>query len=193
MEIRPLTAADLPFLRRMLDAAAFWRPMPTSPLPRVREFVVRPILRMLVRNYLGLYHRDWGRPGDAGSIAEIDGRPVGAVWYRLFTEASHGDGYIDERTPELAIAVENGYRGRGVGRALLRRIEEQARADGLERIGLSVDADNPARNLYASVGYRELAPDDPEGRMVLDLRTPSSGSLAAAGRLDELEEADVSG
>jgi GNAT superfamily N-acetyltransferase len=169
VEIRPLTADDLPFLRRMLDAAAFWRPMPTSPLPRLRQLVLRPILRMLVRNYLGLYHRDWGRPGDVGVIGEIDGRPVGAAWYRLFTEASHGDGYIDERTPELAIAVENGYRGRGVGRALLLRIEEQARADGLERIGLSVDADNPARKLYESVAYRELGPHDPEGRMVLDL------------------------
>lgn len=170
MDIRALTTDDLPFLRRMLDAAAFWRPMPSAPLRRVRQLMLRPVLRVLVRSYLGLYHRDWGRPGDTGFVAEIDGRPVGAVWYRLFTEASHGDGYIDERTPELAIAVEDGYRGRGIGRALLLRIEEQARDDGLGRIGLSVDADNPAKALYVSVGYRELAPDDPEGRMVLDLR-----------------------
>ena len=169
VEIRPLTADDLPFLRRMLDAAAFWRPMPKGLLARLGQVVLRPLLRLLVRNYLGLYHRDWGRPGDTGFVAEIDGRRVGAVWYRLFTETSHGDGYIDERTPELAIAVESGYRGRGVGRALLRRIEEQARVDGLARIGLSVDADNPAKRLYESVGYHELAPDDPEGRMVLDL------------------------
>ena len=169
MTIRPLTEDDLPFLRRMLDAAAFWRPIPRALLPRLGQRVLRPVLRRLVRSYLALYHRDWGRDGDAGVVAEIDGRPVGAAWYRLFTEDSHGDGYIDEQTPELAIAVEAGHRGQGIGRALLLRIEEQARADGLRRIGLSVDADNPAKNLYLSVGYRDLAPDDPEGRMVLDV------------------------
>jgi ribosomal protein S18 acetylase RimI-like enzyme len=162
--IRPLTADDVPFLRRMLDAAAFWR-------PGLRWRVAKPMLRLLVRRYLALYHADWGREGDLGFVAEIDGSPVGAVWYRLFTEESHGDGYIDERTPELAIAVVEGHRGRGIGRALLDAIAEAARERGVERIGLSVDHDNPAKRLYAAAGYRELAPDDPEGRMVLDLKT----------------------
>ncbi len=165
MIIRPLTDDDLPFLRRMLDAAAFWRP------PSLRWRVATPMLRILVRRYLALYHAGWGRPGDVGFVAEIDGVPAGAVWYRFFTEESHGDGYIDERTPELAIAVVDGYRGRGIGRALLEAIAAAARERGVERIGLSVDHDNPAKRLYASVGYRELEPDDPEGRMVLDLRT----------------------
>ena len=165
MIIRPLTDDDVPFKRRMLDAAAFWRPL------TLKRRIARPVLRILVRRYLALYHAGWGREGDLGFVAEIDGRPVGAVWYRFFTESSHGDGYIDERTPELAIAVVEGHRGQGIGRALLEAIASAARERGVERIGLSVDHDNPAKRLYASVGYRELAPDDPEGRMVLDLRT----------------------
>lgn len=165
MTIRPLTDDDLPFLRRMLDAAAFWRP------PSLRWRIARPVLRLLVRRYLALYHAGWGRPGDLGFVGEIGGKAVGAVWYRFFTEKSHGDGYIDEETPELAIAVVEGYRGRGIGRALLSAIAEAARERGVERIGLSVDHDNPAKRLYASVGYRALGPDDPAGRMVLDLRT----------------------
>ena len=169
MVIRPLVRDDIPFLRRMLHAAAFWRPMPIAPLLRLRQLALRPILRLLLRRYLGLYHRDWGRAGDAGVVAEIEGRRVGAAWYRLFTEASHGDGFIDEATPELAIAVEAGHRGRGIGRALLLAIAERARADGLQGIGLSVDRDNPAKRLYQAVGYRDLAPDDSEGRMILNL------------------------
>ena len=165
MIIRPLTDDDVPFMRRMLDAAAFWRPL------TLRWRIARPVLRVLVRRYLALYHAGWGRDGDLGLVVEIDGEPVGAVWYRFFTEASHGDGYIDERTPELAIAVVEGHRGQGIGRALLLAIADAARERGVERIGLCVDHDNPAKRLYASVGYRELAPDDPEGRMVLDLRT----------------------
>ena len=145
MIIRPLTEADVPFLRRMLDAAAFWRPTRRSAVGRLRQRTVRPVLRLLFRRYLALYHADWGRPGDLGLVAEIDGEPVGAVWYRSFTDASHGEGYVDERTPELAIAVVEGHRGEGIGRGLLLAIAEAARQEGVERIGLSVDQDNPAK------------------------------------------------
>jgi ribosomal protein S18 acetylase RimI-like enzyme len=159
LTIRELTEADLPFLRRMLYAALFWR--------RRRWWLPE---RLLLRYpAVAMYHHDWGRLGDVGFLAEEDGERVGAVWYRFFTEEEHGDGYVDSETPELAIAVAEGHRGRGIGRQLMEAIHERARQDGVRRIALSVDADNPARHLYRSLGYRDYEPADPKGRMILDV------------------------
>jgi hypothetical protein len=37
-------------------------------------------------------------------------------------------------------------------------------------MALSSERDNVARDLYRSLGYVELAPDDPKDRMLLELR-----------------------
>jgi ribosomal protein S18 acetylase RimI-like enzyme len=157
--IRELGVDDLPFLRAMLLAALFWTPANER----------YPDELVLAHPQVSIFHEGWGRAGDAGLVAEVEGERAGAVWYRLFTEGSHGEGFVDERTPELAVAVSEGHRGRGIGRALLEAMSERGRADGFERLSLSVDDDNPARGLYARLGYAAYEPGDGLGRMVLVL------------------------
>jgi ribosomal protein S18 acetylase RimI-like enzyme len=157
--IRELTEADLPFLREMLYAALAWRPDPELP----------PFEVVIDHPQVVIFHEAWGRAGDAGLVAEECGRRVGAVWWRYFTAAEHGEGFVDEETPELAVAVVEDRRGRGVGRALMEAMHELGRRRGVRRVSLSVESENPAKRLYASLGYVEHEPEDDLGRMVLEL------------------------
>jgi GNAT superfamily N-acetyltransferase len=157
--IRDLAEDEGAFLGEMLYAALDWRPGADFP----------PIEWVLAHPQAAIYHEGWGRKGDTALIAEEDGRLVGAVWYRLFTEAEHGDGYVDDETPEVGIAVVHGYRGRGIGRQLMEAVHERARRNGIGRIALSVDEGNPARRLYEALGYVDFEPEDGKGRMLFDL------------------------
>lgn len=131
--IRDLGSGELDFLGEMLYTALDWRP--DGELPPFEFVVAHPQVR--------IFHQDWGRPGDTALVAEEAGRLVGLMWYRLFTVAEHGEGFVDEQTPELAIAVVEEFRGGGLGAALMQAIHEQARRDRISRISLSVDRDNP--------------------------------------------------
>ncbi len=55
--------------------------------------------------YLTRYAVDWGRVGDLGYVAEMDGTAIGAVWLRLWLAADQGFGYVRDDIPELAMAV----------------------------------------------------------------------------------------
>jgi len=155
--IRELRADEISFLREMLYAALDWNP--------ARQLPPKP--DVLCHPQVTIFYEGWGRTGDTALVAELDGRPVGLVWYRFFTEDVHGEGFVDEATPEIAIAVVEEQRGNGIGAALFHAIHERARAGGVTRISLSVDHDNPARRLYERLGYVEVAPGDE--RTVLDL------------------------
>jgi GNAT superfamily N-acetyltransferase len=157
--IRDLRSGETPLLREMLYTALAWRPGVELP---PREWV-------LAHAQVAPFHTEWGRQGDTGLVADEDGASLGLAWYRFFTEDEHGEGFVDEATPEVAVAVVDGHRGRGIGGALMDAIHRRAREQGVARISLSVDPDNPAKRLYLRLGYVDLDPDDPNGRMVLDL------------------------
>jgi ribosomal protein S18 acetylase RimI-like enzyme len=142
VRVRPAAAEDFTFLAAMLGESAVWRP--DKPTPTGDQVLADP--------RYALYLAGWPRHGDYGLVAEQDG-PVGAAWYRTFTETSHGHGFVTEDAPELAIAVIASRRHEGIGRRLLADLIEASVAQGYSAISLSVAADNPARGLYESSGF----------------------------------------
>jgi GNAT superfamily N-acetyltransferase len=157
---REASVADAEHIKWALYTALAWNPERELPPPEIT----------LGRPEAARYHRGWGRPGDLGVLATIGEEVVGVAYCRLFTENDHGYGFVDVRTPEVALAVREGHRGRGLGGILLERLAELARAAGFTRLSLSVEESNPARRLYARLGYREIAADNQGGvRMLLEL------------------------
>lgn len=90
-------------------------------------------------------------------IAEEAGVAVG----RLYLQADESG----IRVMDIVLAPE--ARGRGLGEALLRGVLDRARA-GAARVMLDVEAANPARRLYARLGFREVYVDGPRVSMVWD-------------------------
>jgi ribosomal protein S18 acetylase RimI-like enzyme len=158
--ITPLEDADLAFVREMLHEAAFWR---TAAADRP------PIDVALSDPDLARYVRAWGRRGDGGLIARVEGRRVGAVWARRFHADDHGYGFVDERTPELSLAVVAEHRGLGVGSGLVAAMLVQLRLQGTRQVSLSVETDNPAQQLYERLGFTPLTTTGGAVTMVRDL------------------------
>lgn len=146
VSIRSGTARDAPFLRRMLYEAACWREEPSR----------RSEGSVLGSEELEPYVEELGTERDTIVIAEEEGEPVGAAWYRVFEPDRPGYGWVDPTFPELSMAVLPGRRGRGIGRVLLRALLARARDDGVPALSLSVDEENPARNLYRSEGFVDV-------------------------------------
>ena len=154
-----MTDADAGLVRRILYMALDWKP--DEELPPIEVVVEHPEVKR--------YHEGWGRAGDLGVAAEVDGEFVGGAFCRLFTEDDHGHGYVDPETPEVGVAVASGYRGQGIGGSLMDGIAELARNNSCPRLSLSVQVGNPAVNLYRRLGYQEVSTDDSAHRMVLEL------------------------
>ncbi len=145
-QLRLATPNDLPFLRKMLFEAAYWRP--ETPRPDLEEGLSDPELVKILS--------DWGREGDLAVIANKGGTDLGAAWSRFWTQEHHSYGFVDESIPELGIGVVAKHRGKGIGRALIRELIKIASERGIKQISLSVEKDNFSRELYLSEGFKPL-------------------------------------
>jgi 3-oxoadipate enol-lactonase len=157
--VRPAGPDDTGFLADMLVEAVNWS-------PRWNQSRDAIFATPAIAHYLS----GWPRDTDLGVVAEAGGQPVGAAWLRFLPADDPGYGFVAPDVPELGIGVTPLWRGRGVGRALLRASADRAREHGIRRISLSVERKNFARQLYEAEGYRVVdSSDRGSDTMVKDL------------------------
>ena len=116
------------------------------------------------------YLQGWGRPGDTAVLAEdLHRGRLGAAWYSLVTSEEPGYGFVDDQTPEVALAVVPDHRGRGVGGALVREPRDPASSQGYSALSLSGEKGNPALRRYERNGFVKPFETEDEWTMGADL------------------------
>ncbi|MFJ8860859.1 GNAT family N-acetyltransferase [Streptomyces sp. NPDC102451] len=120
-----------------------------------------------VRRHIVLRHLDDPRARALGATA-ADGRLVGFVyglpnsrthWWSTVVEpylrTNGSDGWLDDSFVITELHVHPEFQQRGIGRSLITTITDSV---GLPRSILSaIDTESPARGLYRSLGYQDLA------------------------------------
>ncbi len=154
LAIRPLAVADAPMLVKATLDNVNWstRRFDEDDVWRRPEF----------RHYTQLVPER----GDFGLVAERLPERVAVVWALFLPAQDAGYGFLDESTLEISLWVRDDSRGRGVGRMLLGRIQQQAVDRGVRRLSLSVEAGNFARELYESTGFVSVSGREDDGVMV---------------------------
>lgn len=148
MHLRAAQQSDLPFLRKMLYEAVFWRAGDNK--PSFDEGLAYPEVSKSLA--------DWGkRDGDTAVVATMNAAPIATAWYRFWTDDNCINGYVDEITPVLVIAVHHDYRRQGIGRKLIEWLVTHASNHTVQQISLSVSKDNHAIHLYRQTGFLEYA------------------------------------
>lgn len=150
-KIQFISKIDVPFLWDMLYEIRSARCL--------REGKVLPSRDIIKTPELAKYVQDWGRKGDKGFIAtNTDNQSlIGAAWYRLFKEDDKGYGYVDDTTPEIALAVLPEHRNKRLGQVLMLYLLEQAKLDGYQQISLSCGLTNAnALHLYQKLGFEQV-------------------------------------
>lgn len=144
LTIRPLTKADEGLLWEAIYHAIH---VPAGQSPPPRSIIEDP--------NIARYVRGWGRRGDFGFVGELEGRRIGASWLRIWAGNDRGYGWVDDRTPELTVAVWPGHRAQGIGTRLLK--STLAAATVLPGVSLSVSTTNPAVRLYERMGFQRVS------------------------------------
>lgn len=163
--IRPIKRSETGFLDKMLYNAIFVPPG-NDRLPD----------NIIEHPEISKYIKDFGREGDSCFVAEVNGELTSAVWTRLFNETNKAYGFVDNNTPELAMAVCEQFRKKGIGTSLLKKMIADLTDKSYERVSLSVDIINYAYYLYKKTGFIDYKIVDGSMTMILELKENHSNT-----------------
>jgi GNAT superfamily N-acetyltransferase len=133
---------DVPFLRSLLGFAYNWH-----------------VTAFETEISISQYVDGWGRRGDTSLVAMDGGHSVGAAWFRLFSVANPGYGFVDDETPELTVVVVPTRQAQGIGEQLLDAVLERAQSDGYAALSVSVQRNDPDRSPYLARGFEQVRED----------------------------------
>ncbi len=148
VEIRPVTLDDLETLIDIyLDTARHHAAID----PEVFHVPDRADVAVRLRRRID------GR-GETGEYvaAIVDGVMAGSASVDLADPPTPGNMMRAVPTAEFGVSVVDGFRGRGIGRALIDHLERWAAGRGVQRMILNVsEANEGAIRLYHELGYRD--------------------------------------
>lgn len=138
LKLRPARSSDLGAMVDLVNDEIRLGTASWTSAPRTQEYMARWIVERTGQGFPVI-------------IAETD-RVVGVAAYTTFRK---GDGY--RNTVEHSIYVAPKARRQGIATALISRLVEQAKADGLHRMIGCISADQEASiRLHKQLGFREV-------------------------------------
>ena len=157
--IRPLRLEEITMLRDFLYEAIYLPEGTPSPPRSVMDL---PELQVYIQNF-------GTRSDDHCLVAESSDKVIGAVWVRQMEDFGH----VDDHTPSLAIALYQGFRGKGIGTRLLQEMIDLLHRKGYKQVSLSVQKANPAVRLYRRLGFETIRETEDEYIMACNLSPDS--------------------
>lgn len=155
MIIREMQRAEYPLLEKFLYEAIF---IPNGVKPPPKSIIYRPELQVYISEFGTSEH-------DICLVADVKGEIIGAVWVRIMNDYGH----IDDKTPSFAISVDKGYRGKGIGTALMKEMLEILKRRGYAQASLSVQKANFAADMYRKLGFQVVGENEEEYLMLKKL------------------------
>lgn len=131
----------------------------------IPEGVQKPDRTIIHQPELALYIEDFGQADDICLVADVQGKPVGAIWSRIMNDYGH----VNEETPSLAISLFEDCRNRGIGTMLMKAMLQRLKEAGYRQVSLSVQKANYAMHMYEKAGFRTVRENLEECVMVREL------------------------